>query len=759
MTLHIVGVRHHSPACARLVRHVIATIRPAHVLVEGPSDMNERIDELLLEHTPPFAVFSYHRERERTQASYSPFCAYSPELVALRAGQEICARVRFMDLPAWDKAFEGRANRYADRPVARRDLVAHLLDKLAIDDMDSLWDHLFEQPLPVSALRVRLEAYFLALRGDEPAGDRDGPREAFMRRAIASALGEGGPVVAVCGGWHAPALAGVVAAPEPFPAAPSPDGASGSYLVPYSFKRLDAFAGYESGMPSPAWYQALWESGPAGAHDTMARAIVGRLRSRKQPFATADFIASETTAAALARLRGHATVARTDLLDGIAAAVVKDGLDVPLPWTVRGTLLPRTEPVLVEVIAALSGDQVGRLDPGTPRPPLLAATIAELEQHDLSPVASVRDVRLSLTDPRGLARSRVLHRLRVLAIPGFERVAGPSVATDGTLDELWRISRDFHFEAALIESSAYGATLGAAAVGRLEEALHDAGGTIERLSHLLAEAVFVGIEELSERLIGQVAGQVQTESSFVKLGPAMGTLFGVLRHDVLFEARNSSALARIVDAAFDRCLWLVEGIAGGTSAADDAIVAGICAIRDVSRDAAPPLRPDRTSATAVMWRRASDAGAPPAVRGAALGYLWSLASVASVGATANQVRDAALAVARPDELGDFLLGLFALAREAAARVDGLIAVIDEMVVRLLDDDFLGALPSLRGAFSYLPPREREGVAERVLARHGRASQRASTLLRLEVSPRDLARGAALDARVEERLRAFGLVPS
>ena len=43
-------VRHHSPTAARLVRDLIARLRPAAVLVEGPADFNERIDELFLPH-------------------------------------------------------------------------------------------------------------------------------------------------------------------------------------------------------------------------------------------------------------------------------------------------------------------------------------------------------------------------------------------------------------------------------------------------------------------------------------------------------------------------------------------------------------------------------------------------------------------------------------------------------------------------------------------------------------------------------------
>ena len=59
--LHRVGVRHHSPACARLVEHTLRTVRPAVVLVEGPSDLNGRLGELLLDHELPIALFSFLR--------------------------------------------------------------------------------------------------------------------------------------------------------------------------------------------------------------------------------------------------------------------------------------------------------------------------------------------------------------------------------------------------------------------------------------------------------------------------------------------------------------------------------------------------------------------------------------------------------------------------------------------------------------------------------------------------------------------------
>lgn len=42
----IVGIRHHSPACARLVKSLIESQRPRYVLIEGPADFNDRVDEL-----------------------------------------------------------------------------------------------------------------------------------------------------------------------------------------------------------------------------------------------------------------------------------------------------------------------------------------------------------------------------------------------------------------------------------------------------------------------------------------------------------------------------------------------------------------------------------------------------------------------------------------------------------------------------------------------------------------------------------------
>ena len=47
-----------------------------------------------------------------------------------------------------------------------------------------------------------------------------------------------------------------------------------------------------------------------------------------------------------------------------------------------------------------------------------------------------------------------------------------------------------------------------------------------------------------------------------------------------------------------------------------------------------------------------------------------------------------------------------------------ILLIDEVIAALPEHDFLVALPSLRLAFTYFPPRERAVIAERVLRKRG-----------------------------------------
>ncbi|MGZ3144264.1 DUF5682 family protein [Lentzea chajnantorensis] len=732
-----VGVRHHSPACARLVAATISAQQPAYVLIEGPADFNERIDELLLGHELPIALFSYSDEH----ASWAPFCDYSPEWVAIAEARRCGAEVRFIDLPAWHRAFRDVSNRYADAELRYTEVVERLCREFAVDNVDVLWDHLFESVQDPRGLAE----YFDLLRGTATADEGDSAREEYMARWVRAAVGEAGdrPVVVVTGGFHTPALRAMLAASPgddtaEWPEVPERERGA-SYLVPYSHARLDAFTGYQSGMPSPGYYQQVWEQGAQRAADWLVESVATRLRRRQQPVSTADLIAARTQAGALARLRGHEQLARTDVLDGLTSALISEDLTQPPPWSRRGTLQPGAHPALVEMLGALRGEQVGRLHPSTPAPPLVGAVQELLCTHGLDHEGTLS---LDLTEPRSLERSRVLHRLRVLRIPGFHRASGPDQGAAPVLEEQWVLRPAEERLAALIEAAEHGATLPEAAGAVLERRARHA--QLQELAVVLFDAVLCGISTLSGKVKESLNEGVRETGDLAALGHVLSGVLGLWRHDRLFGTAKDPLLGAVVDAGTTRVLWLVEGLHGGPAPADPDRLRAMAATRDAVLHAKSALSLDTADVTGVATRVSEDVQAPPDLRGAALGLAWSLGAQ-------PDVRKARTVTA----LGDWLAGLFAVAREEVLASPELVGVLDELVSAMTEEEFLVALPALRLAFGYFPPRERETIAATVLEHRG-ADGDARAVTRLDTDPVLVAEALAVERRVDGLLVKGGL---
>nr|WP_308605901.1 DUF5682 family protein [Massilia sp. DJPM01] len=767
----IIGVRHFSPACARLVVQRIAELRPRHVLIEGPADFNARLGELALPHRLPVAIYSYFSAAEdavERRASWSPFALHSPEWQAMRAARECGAQLRFIDLPAWHDAFAHIMNRYDDdAPDAAAAYEDALCRAMAIDGRDCLWDHLFEGELAADELSARLDVHFAHLRAGAPGSPGNQAREAMMARHIAWAMHQDdGPVVVVCGGYHAPALAALwrtIAAADcaSEPPVPIPPGAPGlrygSYLVPYHFKRLDAYDGYASGMSSPAWYEWTWTLGLAGAGKELLRTVLARLRAKKLPASTADVIAIHSRAMGLARMRAHPTPLRSDWLDALAGSLVSQALDVPLPWTYRSRVRAGTDAALVEVMAVLAGDAVGELAPGTPQPPLVAAVDLELSALG---IVVPSQVSIDLLNPAQRARSRALHRLAMLDIPGIVRTTGPKLALGRGQQETWDVRAPLGQRAALIEAATYGATLHDAARARLEEILRQrpAGSSrIGAITDALNRAAFAGLADVSERLLAELHDAIGQETHFGELGGPMQVLFALYRHGDALGVSGSAVLQTAIGAAFDRALWLAEAAGGVAPTEQDAHVATYSAIAMLVREARATALPgvEALRALAVCRRVAASADAAPVSRGAALGLLLASDADPDGGDLASEL----LASLPPSMVGDALAGLLALARQCLCEDARFVRALDALVRTLDDADFVLALPAMRAAFTWLPTQERGALAADVLKLHGAGhrSQRSLTG-RLATAPELLARHDALERAAIERLAIWGIAP-
>ncbi len=150
--VHLVGVRHHSPACAVAVAALVAEVRPSVVLVEGPEEYTRLLPALLDERTvPPVAVLSLAGDpADAAEAARGPRA--STRSRGTRRSGSRCARAtrrggaRVRRLPVGSgrprRTTSGRPPRApssAERHLAYSRTVARLAERLGCRDHDELW--------------------------------------------------------------------------------------------------------------------------------------------------------------------------------------------------------------------------------------------------------------------------------------------------------------------------------------------------------------------------------------------------------------------------------------------------------------------------------------------------------------------------------------------------------------------------------------------------------------------------------------------
>jgi hypothetical protein len=750
-------VRHHSPACARHVSLLIRQMRPEAVLIEGPFDFNARLDELFLPHILPIAIYSYVRLADRRRGAYHPFCVYSPEWQALLTAREIGATIRFIDLP-WSEIarFDDTANRYADLSLRRGEYIRRLCHETGVENFDDLWDRFFENDddFGLKSFLRRCHHFCLHTRLlDEEIRFSDRQREAFMAQQVREAAKEtAGRILVVTGGYHSSAiharltgapLAGTGDPKSHSPQSPDAETEVGIALTPYSYERLDSLRGYDAGMPNPGFYHQVWQDRLAGAGASdqrlMAR-VVKVLRKRGQAISSADLIAAESTARGLAQLRGHPRVWRQDLVDGIIGALIKEERAYGIG-----------HPLLDAVHEVFRGGERGVLAEGTVLPPLVQDLRRLLADHEMQPETKPRELELELHREEDRARSRVLHRLRILAISGFERIAGTDIAARSDLSkvwERWRIRWSPEYDATTIEAARYGPTLAEAANARLSERSQGQERSAESAALLVLDASLAGVSDLADAFLQQLADLIRGDSDFFAVTKALGHLLYLYIYDQVLATVGRPDLAALLIETFARGLWLLEGL-GQVAGRDRELVAGIRTLLDAFERCENKLHFDRGEYVAVLSRASAERSQRPLLRGAAMGALWTIGE-----SDADRVRSQLLFFADPDRLGDFLAGLFALAREVVQRHRELVMSIDQMLVAYADEEFLTALPSLRLAFTFFTPREKHHIGLTLLEALGLKEER--SLSRLDVPAPVAAQAIAFESRIYELVAKYGL---
>jgi hypothetical protein len=748
-------VRHHSPAAARLLRQLIHDRQPAAILIEGPSDFNDRLDELFLPHALPIAIYSYiHTSDDRRRGAFYPFCIYSPEWQALQTAHELDIPVKFIDLPWADRTTDRAVeNAYSDEPFKRGDYIATLCQKLGVEDFDALWDVLFEidPDLTIEQYLERCHQFCWHMRASNSMIEQsDLDREAFMLAQIKQTRNRTpGQILVVTGGFHSAALYTGLDEdlPEIPPLEPPTIVNQGIALTPYSYDRLDNLTGYQSGMPNPGFYHAVWKYRAEAAQPvapTLLQQIVQALRQKQQIASTADLIAVQTLAQGLADLRGHAEIWRSDLIDGVIGGLIKEDL-----------AMGSRHPFLEAIYQVFRGDDRGRLAPGTPLPPLVQDLHQQLHRLDLFPTSGKRSVDFNLTPglPTDRPASALFHALRILEIQGIQRTGGTDFTTRSDLtkiDERWEIHWTPNFDSSSIEAAIYGATVAEATIAKLQERAQAIERDAEQAALLLLDAALAGVDAVADTFYTALITLINQESNFLALARSLHHILYLHRYDEVLGTQKQSHIAQILAAAFQRGLWLLDSL-GVSTGEDDRLLKGIGKLMEAYERSGPLLTYHRSAFVQVLDRISQDAQQLPILRGGAIGALWLLGETSM-----ERILSTLRYYAQPEKLGDFLTGIFHLARETTQREPELVLSIDAVMLGYSDDEFLEALPSLRLAFAYFTSREKQNIAKTLIQSTDPGALTSSDLLTLPMGIEVAAQAIAFESQLFQLVDRYGI---
>ncbi len=719
--VRLLGIRHHGPGSARSVVRALDELQPTVVLVELPADCEAALTWVGHEQLiPPVSLLGYVVDTPQ-RAAFLPFGEFSPEWQAFVWARSHGVPLRAMDLPLSNSLARGHATHdgellLAEHPVG--DPLAALAAAAGDPDPERWWDDVIEHRGDGAPAFDAVAEAMTAVRGGwEAASVSEAQREAFMRQTLRKAIVEGHERIAVvCGAWHVPALA------QPLPPAAIdartlrglPKVKVGVSWVPWTHRRLASATGYGAGVRSPGWYAHVFRHpGPAGLSRWFVE-VARLLRERGLSASPDHLIAATRTAGALAALRLRPRPGLAEVLD--AADTVMAGS--------TGLALIDRELVI--------GDAIGEVPDDAPQVPLARDVAAQQRKVRLKPSADAQTVELDVRSPNGRNRSVLLHRLRALGVSWGSVQEGRG--SSGTFRETWALRWEPELTIRVIELSAHGTTVAAAATHRLLERAA-AATALADLVQILDEALLADLPDVVQPVVVRVEAQAAHDPDVVQVIDTLGPLARALRYGDV-RGTDASALRRVFDGLVIRAL--AGALMACRSLDDDAAAAMVERLAGVQAALAlTDHQARRGEWPAVLTLIAERGDVHGLVQGRATrllhdGGAWKRSQVG------NRV-SRALSVGTPPAVGaSFVEGFVAGSGTVLVHDRELLDVIDAWVSSLAPDSFVATVPLLRRTFGGFEPAERRQLG----------------MLLADLAP---ATGTGFGAEIDEQRAAAALV--
>ncbi|MEU0138076.1 DUF5682 family protein [Streptomyces sp. NPDC006296] len=703
----LLGVRHHGPGSARAVLAALDHARPDAVLVEGPPEGDALLP--LAAHPrmrPPVALLA-HAVDDPGRAAFWPMAHFSPEWVAIRWASSHGIPVRFVDLPAAQSP--ALADPEGDAAGGGRgiDPIGVLAGAAGYDDPERWWEDAVEHrgadggPAGPLAPFATLAEAMTALR--EAYGDGGHPydavREACMRLRLRAARKEFGEHIAVvCGAWHVPALhTRTTVAADRALLKGLPRVRVELTWVPWTPQRLARHSGYGAGIESPGWYGHLFDAPDRPVERWMTK-VAGLLRDTDRTVSPADVIEAVRLAGTLAALRGRPAVGLTEATDAVRA-VLCEGSDVPLAL-VRDRLVV--------------GEALGEVPETAPAVPLQRDLDRQQRTLRLRPEAARRELELDLRKDTDAARSRLLHRLRLLGVHWGEPIAGRG--STGTFRESWRLHWEPELFVRTAEAGVWGTTVLGAATARAE-ADAVAASSLAGVTALAERCLLAGLSEVLPVVMRALADRAALDADVGHLADALPALARSLRYGDV-RATDTAALGEVAVGLAERvCVGLPPACTGldADAAAEahrrvDGVHTAVGLLTGAVRADGLPER-----WTGVLRRLAAGDTVAGVIRGRAARLLLDGGHLAP-GETARLMEPVLSPGTAPADGAAWIEGFI-----GGATGGGLLLVHDERLLALVDTwltdipsaAFDDVLPLLRRSFSVCEPGVRRALGELV----------------------------------------------
>jgi Family of unknown function (DUF5682) len=711
--LHVLGIRHHGPGSAALLRKALDLLDPVCVLVEGPPEGDELIQFVADPDLKPPVAMLLHATEEAELASFMPFAEFSPEWQAMQWALQRKRPVRFCDWPAAVSLAQKKSTEehsQTEAPQSRADALDLLASAAGYEDGETFWNGLIEQHAHSGqnalSLFASIESAMTEARAEENStaqspeeATRNLQREAFMRSNIRTALEESdGKIAVVTGAWHVSALRRLDNASDDRALIKSlPRVKVEATWVPWTDSRLSALSGYGAGVISPGWYSHLWSlytrKKMAGAEEFASvwqSRTAFKLREEGFSAPTASAIEATRLALGLAAIRDLPMPGLTEMREASLAAMC-DGNPVPLAMLERKLYI---------------GERVGEIGDRIPQNPL-ARDLADWQRKTrLKPQDLELEIKLDLRSEAGLLKSTLLHRLDLINVPWGKLT--DAQAGRGTFREVWVIEWEPSYSVSLAAALVYGVTIEQAAANATLKKAHETT-SITELARLIQSALVADLPETGASCIQQLQSVAVNSSDITDLMSAVSPLVRVLRYGTARRLPEDALRSLILSISVE----INAGVRIGSRALDEAS-ATTCIVAMEAYDEALRLFAD--DALTASWRTelakiVIDDQVTPSIAGLSLRRLhdvqaWEPDRVAAEFARHTGSR-------QPKESGAFLEGFLRGGSEVLLQDEPLLQLLDAWVCDLTEADFTESLPLLRRSMSTFDTVARRRLLERV----------------------------------------------